>query len=179
MTTATRWVPKVLVGLVLAGMAIAACGSADRPDQDAATPDHSSTPTSPAPEPDVSPPPSPSPSTPAATDAPPATPEPSAHPLSPTTVTASFWGFDAATATAQVGGYADVVETGGTCTLVLTRGDDRVSVAGASQPDAASTTCGTLSIPRSELSAGSWTAELSYTSATSMGVAPTITIEVP
>lgn len=178
MTTATRRVPKALVGLVLAAMTLTACGSADGPDESAATPDHSATPTSPAPEPDVSPPPTPAPSTPAATDAP-ATPPPAAPELSPTTVTASFWGFDAATATAQVGGYADVVETGGTCTLVLTRGDDRASVAGAAQPDAASTTCGTLSVPRSELSAGSWTAELSYTSATSTGVAPTITIEVP
>lgn len=179
MTIATRRVPKVLVGLVLASMAITACGSSDGPDEDGATPDHSSTPTSPAPEPDVSSPPTPAPSTPAPTDAPPATPDPAAPALNPTTVTASFWGFDAATATAQVGGYADVVETGGTCTLVLTRGDARASAAGASQPDAASTTCGTLAIPRSELSAGSWTAELSYTSATSTGVAPTFTIEVP
>lgn len=182
MTTATRRVLTAIVGLVLVvGLAVAANSLGHRPGQDNAAPDGSSTPdrTSVPAEPSVTPAPSPSASAPAEADGPPPAPNPTIVPLTPTTVTASFWGFDAASATAQVGGYADVVESDGACTLVLTLADHEVSVSGPAQADAATTTCGTLSVPRSQLSAGTWSAELGYTSATSTGVAPTVTIEVP
>lgn len=118
----------------------------------------------------------PTPTTPA-----PSEPEPSAPttPQGATTVTVTTWGYDAASRQVMVAGYADVVESDGTCTLVVRNGGAEASVSVAALPDATTTSCGTLAIPRSQLSTGTWSAELRYASPTSTGAAAPITIEVP
>lgn len=92
----------------------------------------------------------------------------------------SYGLYDEAAAEVQVAGYAAVVEDAGTCTLLLTSGSHRATVSGPAAPDASTMTCGTLAIPRAELpTGGTWTAELSYRSASSSGTAPTVTIGLP
>jgi hypothetical protein len=79
-----------------------------------------------------------------------------------------------------VGGYVEgVVESGGTCTLTVTRGAVGVSAAAEAIPDASTTSCGTLSIAGTALGSGSWTAVLNYESAKFSGTAAPMPIEVP
>ena len=108
----------------------------------------------------------------------PADPADGAAAPGPTTVTVTFWGYDPAAAAVVVGGYADVVETGGTCTLTLTRGTSTATATASAVPDAATTSCGTVTVPRDQLSPGTWTAELRYASPTAAGSAAPVTIEV-
>lgn len=58
----------------------------------------------------------------------------------------------------------DVFESGGTCTLNLSRGELVVSESRPAVVDAQSVTCGLLEISRTKLSAGEWMAYITYTS---------------
>ncbi|WP_315096638.1 hypothetical protein [uncultured Cellulomonas sp.] len=129
--------------------------------------------------------PEPSPTT-GTTQQPPATPEPTAgsttepsKPLAPAAVTLTFSGWDAAAGAAVVGGFVEVLEPAGSCRLTLSRGSSEITTVVAASPDATTMACGELSVPRTALTTGSWQAVLSYSSATSAGSAPAVTIEVP
>jgi hypothetical protein len=77
--------------------------------------------------------------------------------------------FVSSDATGQVtaGGFVSgVIETGGTCTLSLTRGSAVVTDQTAATPDSSTTQCGDLSIAAAKLTAGTWEATLSYSSST-------------
>lgn len=77
-------------------------------------------------------------------------------------------------------GYATgVVEDGGTCTLTLTKGSAKVSFTSSGIGDVNKTTCGVLAFDRSKLSAGDWTAVLSYSSGTISGSSTSQTLKVP
>jgi|GEM_PF-2276635 len=105
----------------------------------------------------------------------PARPEPAA-----VAVVVTFSGWNTLTSALEVGGYADTVEQGGTCTLRLAGpGGATAEVSGSALPDAASTTCGLLAVPRDRLAAGSWTGTLSYASATSAGEVAVPAVAVP
>lgn len=106
-------------------------------------------------------------------------PSPAPPGLTPTAVTLTLWGYDPATQAAFVGGYAAVVEEGGTCTLVLRNGSTEVAVSAPAAADATTTSCGTLSVPHTQLSSGTWSAELRYASPVSAGSASPVKIEVP
>jgi hypothetical protein len=71
------------------------------------------------------------------------------------------------------------VESGGSCTLVLSRGGRIVTVTTKAQPDATTTNCGNLVVGRNKLEAGSWSAVLRYSSPTARGVSEPATVEVP
>ncbi|KRD44633.1 hypothetical protein ASE38_11155 [Cellulomonas sp. Root930] len=78
-----------------------------------------------------------------------------------------------------VTGYADVVGDGGTCVASLTRaGSDPVTVSAPAAPDATTTSCA-LSIPRSALTAGTWSATLTYQTAGGSVTSPATDLEVP
>lgn len=97
-----------------------------------------------------------------------------------TDVVLSFVGWDAKAAQLEAGGYlSPVVETGGTCTLELTRGTLRVSVSAPAQPDASTTSCGNLVVPRSKLVPGTWSAVLRYASPATKGSSDPSPVEVP
>ncbi len=116
----------------------------------------------------------------ASPDAAPA-PPPSLAPVDVVT-TWSMWDPSAGTAgEAQVAGYvAGVVEDGGTCYLTLTSGDDVVEGSAAAVADAAATSCGAVSVPRSAIPhGGDWNAVLRYVSPTSSGAAPAVPIGIP
>lgn len=97
----------------------------------------------------------------------------------PTTVEVTFGGWQAATASVEVGGYAGVVEEDGACTLQLSQGSTSVTATSAGAPDATTTSCGTLAIAGTALRPGVWTGVLRYESPRTVGESQTITIEVP
>jgi hypothetical protein len=106
-------------------------------------------------------------------------PKPTTRALAPVQVQTTFAEWNAISGAVEVGGYATVVEPGGTCTLRLMRGGRVVIRTRIGSPDATTVACGTLSVPRSELTAGVWTAVLSYTSSKSTGEAAAVPVKVP
>jgi hypothetical protein len=95
-------------------------------------------------------------------------------------VEVTFAGWDDVAAGVEVSGYVSgVVEAGGTCTLALSRGSTTRTAQGSGDSDASTTTCGTLQIPGTDLSAGEWTAVLTYASATSSGSSVGAPVQVP
>ena len=114
-------------------------------------------------------------------------PSPSAAPTTappadgrtPTSVVVTFAEWSTASGAVEAAGLADVVESGGTCTLTLTQGAATVTTSITAEPDAASTSCGTLTVPRADLAPGRWTGVLRYASTASVGESASFTIEVP
>jgi hypothetical protein len=103
--------------------------------------------------------------------------------LAPTTdgdvfVTYSEW--NAQSGAVEVGGYlGNVSESDGTCNLTLTRGATSVETSGSATADASSTACGILTVPGDQLSAGTWTAVVTYESSSSRGASAPVEVEVP
>lgn len=95
----------------------------------------------------------------------------------PVVVTHSGW--NASLKKVMVGGYVSgVIESGGTCTLTLTRAGVHVTTSGPARPDAATTACGGLTVPGSSLTPGTWKAVLSYASKASTGTSSAVDIDV-
>lgn len=95
-------------------------------------------------------------------------------------VMVAFIGWEPATQSVEATGYAAAVDAGGECVLALTRGSETVR----SKPvpavvDATTMSCGTLSIPGSDLRAGEWQATLTYTSSAYSGTSDKSAVEVP
>jgi hypothetical protein len=108
-----------------------------------------------------------------------ATDTPSVVTASTVPVVVTYSGWNAAAKQAMAGGYVTgVIETGGTCTLTLTRAGVQVTSQGHARPDAATTACGGLTVPGAKLSVGTWKAVLSYVSATSSGSSAPVDIAV-
>jgi hypothetical protein len=96
------------------------------------------------------------------------------------TVVLTYGGYTPDTDGVLAGGYADAVtENDGTCTLTLEQDGLTRSASQAATPDAATTSCGELTIPRTELSSGTWQATLSYQSPLAYGTSSSMPIEVP
>lgn len=98
---------------------------------------------------------------------------------SPTAVTVTIHGWDTQQQVAELVAYADVREEGGVCTLTMTRDGVEVTASVDAIADASTTSCGSISIPRSELVPGSWQARVDYLSAQHSGRSALVTIEVP
>ena len=80
----------------------------------------------------------------------------------------------------EVNGYVDgVVEDDGTCTLTLTKGASSVTATGPGTGNVTNTSCGQLTVPRSRLSSGTWTAVVTYASAKSRGSSDREQVVVP
>lgn len=90
----------------------------------------------------------------------------------------SYADFEAGTGV-EIGGYVTgVVQDGGTCRAVLSRGDQQVSAETSGVADASTTSCGGLVVPADELSKGTWTVELQYESEGTVYASPTTDVEV-
>ncbi|MGY1644404.1 hypothetical protein ACI782_25135 [Geodermatophilus sp. SYSU D00703] len=99
---------------------------------------------------------------------------------SPETAVLITWsGWSDALAGVEAGGYADVVESGGSCTLTLSNGTATASATSAATQDVSSTTCGPLVVPRDELATGTWQAVLSYDSPSTSGESEPVQVTVP
>lgn len=178
----------LIAGLGLVPFALSGCGPVN------GAPEHSPTATSPAgvgSTAAVTPSPSSGAATPA-TDTPDGTtvpetgnavtppPAPPGGPASAVDVVATYGGWNAATDAVEVGGYAVIVETGGTCTLRLTGpGGAVVSASSAAEPDASTTSCGLLSLDHAQLVPGAWQGSLQYSSPNASGQVEIDPIEVP
>lgn len=109
------------------------------------------------------------------------TPAPAGRPGQPqeVTVTTTYAGVLAGGSAVEAGGYVDVLEPDGTCTLTLTRGATTRTVSAAVTPDGTTASCGGLAVALSELEAGTWQAVLSYASSGAAGTAPGVDVVVP
>lgn len=81
---------------------------------------------------------------------------------------------------AEVRGYVSgVYEEGGTCTVTITKSDNKLTRVGSSTKGATTTDCPVVMFPRSELSGpGTWTAVISYSSANAKGTSEPRNFEV-
>jgi hypothetical protein len=102
---------------------------------------------------------------------------PSARPV---TVVPTYYGWDAASTAVLMGGYVNgVQESGGVCTLTLTRGGTSVHGSSTARPNASTTACAEISVPGSKLSAGRWRGVLSYRSPRAAGSSAPVSVVVP
>jgi Na+-transporting methylmalonyl-CoA/oxaloacetate decarboxylase gamma subunit len=92
-------------------------------------------------------------------------------------VTSADW--DAAGAQVEATAFVSGVLEPGTCTLTLTSGATTVTAQSPAAPDATTTTCAPVDVPRSRLSAGTWQAVVSYRSSTSEGTSSASQVVVP
>ncbi|KQS99776.1 hypothetical protein [Cellulomonas sp. Leaf395] len=144
--------------------------------------------TSPAVSPGATGTPTPTPATTPTPTEDPVVPDPAASATAPPAPGASLDGVTVALTVAGylpdtrevvVTGYADVVGDGGTCVASLARaGSAPVTVSAPAAPDATTTSCA-LSIPRSALTAGTWSATLTYQTAGGSVTSPATDVEVP
>ncbi|PZA23198.1 hypothetical protein DMO24_01160 [Modestobacter versicolor] len=92
----------------------------------------------------------------------------------------TYAGWEAGSWSLEVNGYvAGVIELEGTCRLTATQGGAPLVDENPAEPDASTMNCGLLQIAGSDLGAGTWTAVLTYESATSAGESTAVDVEVP
>lgn len=109
-----------------------------------------------------------------------ATDDPVTPPLGVAPVFVTFAGVEPSVDGVEVSGFvASVVEADGTCSLLLTGEAESVQVSREAVPNASTTSCGALVVPLTQLSSGTWSAVLSYSSSTSNGSSDPVSIEVP
>jgi hypothetical protein len=95
-------------------------------------------------------------------------------------VSQTYSGWEADSSTLTVGGYVSgVVESGGTCTLTVTKGKSVARATSSASPDASTTDCAQLAVPGAKLSSGTWSGVLSYESSTSTGQSQPFAMVVP
>ena len=96
----------------------------------------------------------------------------------PVHITIGSW--NAQSGAAQVDAFVPGhVIHGGTCTLTMTQGGTSRTAEHAAVPTPDATSCGLISIPRSQLAAGTWSAVVRFTSPTASGQSDPTNIEVP
>ncbi|MGN8247462.1 hypothetical protein ACTHAM_001637 [Cellulomonas soli] len=93
-------------------------------------------------------------------------------------VVLSFAAWDPGTARVSVGAYANVVESDGTCTLILSQDGRTVTATSSVAPDVSTTSCGDLGVAGDELTSGTWLATVTYDSPTATGTSETAPVEV-
>ena len=71
-----------------------------------------------------------------------------------------------------------IFESSGTCTLRLSKGGKTVSKSQKATPNVSEMSCGFISIPTSKLSAGNWSAAVSYKSNKYSGQSNSVTVRV-
>lgn len=109
---------------------------------------------------------------------PPPTPPPAGQKKTVTPIISS-WGQVPDTKAVEVSGYINnLLENGGTCTAALALNGQTVTASRSATANAQNTSCGFISIDRSQLSPGTWTVTLSYSSATAEGSSQSVALEV-
>ncbi len=106
-------------------------------------------------------------------------PEPSPSPAGAGSVRITYADWNPQARVVEAGGIVpDVVEADGTCTLTLTKGDESATATVQALPDARSTNCGGLVIADS-LSAGTWSAVISYRSTRTEASSEPAQVQIP
>ncbi|PFG32528.1 hypothetical protein [Sanguibacter antarcticus] len=123
----------------------------------------------------------PEPSEPAVTNGPDT--EPTAQPTKPpggtVNVVTTYASWAPETNGVEVGAYAATIESAGTCTLTLTSGSTVRTATLDALVDVSTMSCGGFLIPGAELSTGTWTAVVTYSSAASSGKSDPVEVVVP
>ncbi len=89
------------------------------------------------------------------------------------------WGQDPDTNNVEITAYVpDIYEDGGTCTLEFTKDSSTITKTTTGKKDVNRTSCSRFVIPKNELTAGTWSASVSYASASGSGASSSQTIEV-
>ena len=92
----------------------------------------------------------------------------------------TYYGWDPAAGAVEAGGIVmGLVESGGTCTLTLTKGSTAVDVSADAVDNVTSTSCPAMTVPGDRLESGTWQATLSYESRTSQGTGDAVEVQVP
>ena len=92
----------------------------------------------------------------------------------------TYYGWDAAAGGVEAGGIVmGLVESGGTCTLTLTKGSTVVDVSAEAVDNVTSTSCPAMTVAGDRLQSGTWLATLSYESGTSQGTGDAVEVQVP
>jgi hypothetical protein len=92
----------------------------------------------------------------------------------------TYYGWDAAAGGVEAGGIVmGIVESGGTCTLTLTKGSTAVDVSADAVDNVSSTSCPAMTVSGDRLQSGTWQATLSYESGTSRGTGDAVEVQVP
>lgn len=95
-------------------------------------------------------------------------------------VSLTYSGWNASAKEVLVGGFVPgVVETGGNCTLTLTKGDLSARNTTTATPTASSTSCGQMKVPGAQLSSGVWTAFITYRSPAHHGTSRSVEVTIP
>lgn len=90
----------------------------------------------------------------------------------------SSWG-QSSSGSLEVNGFvSEIIETGGTCTLTISKNGTTLSAKSAGSADAQTTTCGEMIIGSGSLSPGQWSATLAYTSSKAEGKSNPTTVEI-
>lgn len=80
------------------------------------------------------------------------------------------WGTNPQTGDVEISALVPgITENGGTCTAILQKGEIKVQRSSSAVGDAQSTSCTTITVPRSALSAGTWNIKVDYSSSTAKG----------
>lgn len=91
----------------------------------------------------------------------------------------STWTQNRETKNLEVNGFVPaMVEDGGTCALTLRRNGAEIKKIKLAQADAQTTTCGIIEVERGELSAGKWTATITYSSIKYGGTSAEVEMEI-
>ncbi|OGL30394.1 hypothetical protein A3F37_00770 [Candidatus Saccharibacteria bacterium RIFCSPHIGHO2_12_FULL_41_12] len=90
--------------------------------------------------------------------------------IKPVTPIISSWGQNPQTKDVRVVGFVPgIYEAGGICTFTMQNNAKKVTKTTTASKDAQTTSCGAVTFPYGELSAGTWNITLNYSSASSTG----------
>jgi hypothetical protein len=95
-------------------------------------------------------------------------------------VTTTYYGWDDATSAVTSGAFVTgVIEDGGSCTLTLTKAGSHARGTAEGVSDVTTTSCGQISVPGSELTAGTWSGVVVYDSPGAAGRSAAFSVDVP
>ena len=123
---------------------------------------------------------SPIPTVPAPEDVATDTPVPPRDPGTEVTPQLTYYGWVDDLDAVEAGGIVlGIVESGGTCTLTMTKGSATVDVSTVAIDNVTSTSCPAMTVPGDRLETGTWQATLSYESDTTRGAGDAVEVDVP
>jgi hypothetical protein len=92
----------------------------------------------------------------------------------------TYFGWNADIGAVEAGGIVPaIVESGGRCTLTMSRAGAQVEVTSEAVDNVTSTSCSEMVVTADRLSPGAWRTVLTYRSDTAQGVSEPVDIEVP
>lgn len=101
-------------------------------------------------------------------------------PGSAATLVVTYSGWNTDTSAVEVGGFVPgISESGGSCTLTLTKGGETATATAPVDAEPSQTTCGALAVPGSELAPGTWSAVVTFDSSGSHAESAAVEVAVP